>query len=71
MDELLDFVDPEREVYISDVYGRACSLPATQHLIRSLSRNALSYLDLQISLPSLQSHIPPDSRLSVFSPVAD
>ena len=52
--------------------------PATRekHLIRSLSRHALLLpapviLDLDLSLPCLQSHIPPDPRLSVFPSVAD
>ena len=49
-----------------DAYGRGRSVPATRekHLIRSLSRNALLLVipRFDISLPRLQSHIPPDSR---------
>ena len=52
MDELLDFVDPEREVYIFPMFmgaGRARSLPAPeqreQRLIHSLSRR------IALSLP--------------------
>src|ERR1700755_1067190 len=50
----------EREGPDSFPFARCASLACT-----------LSYSDLQISLPCLQSHIPPDPRLSVFPSVAD
>lgn len=50
----------EREAPDSFPFAKCASLACT-----------LSYTDLQISLPCLQSHIPPDPRLSVFPSVAD
>ena len=67
-----------RELYISDAYGRAFSASHQREAPDSFPfatcaslACTLSFLDLEISIPCLQSHTPPHSRFSVFPSVAD